>query len=157
MKSFRQFVSEGVDIKKEYKDLSKKSIQDLRKMLKSQSKVSDTSEYRTKDHAISTYLRNKHGNKVVAKAFNLDEEDIHEAEYEGRKVKLNKPFRTPDGPKKFAVYVKKGDKVIIVRFGDPNMEIKADDPVRRKSFRARHKCDTANDPTTPRYWSCKMW
>ena len=80
------------------------------------------------------------------------------AKYKGRTVKLNKPFRTPDGPKKFAVYVKnKSGKVIIVRFGDPNMEIKRDNPDRRRSFRARHKCDTAKDKTTPRYWSCKMW
>jgi len=80
------------------------------------------------------------------------------SEYQGRKVTLNKPFRTPDGPKKFAVYVKNSSgKVVIVRFGDPNMEIKKDIPERRKSFRARHKCDTAKDKTTPRYWSCKMW
>lgn len=80
------------------------------------------------------------------------------AEYQGRKVTLNKPFRTPSGPKKFAVYVKnKSGNVIIVRFGDPNMTIKKNIPERRKSFRARHNCDTANDKTTPRYWSCKMW
>ena len=81
------------------------------------------------------------------------------AEYQGRKVTLNKPFRTPDGPKKFAVYTKNGSgKVVIVRFGDPNMEIKRDNPKRRKSFRARHKCDTAPGPKwKARYWSCKMW
>ena len=80
------------------------------------------------------------------------------AKYKGRVVKLNKPFRTPGESKKFAVYVtNKAGKVIIVRFGDPNMEIKKDDPERRKSFRARHKCDTAKDKTTPRYWSCKKW
>ncbi|NBP55549.1 hypothetical protein EBU71_03225 [bacterium] len=81
-----------------------------------------------------------------------------ESEYQGRKVTLNKPFRTPSGPKKFAVYVKndKGN-VIIVRFGDPKMEIKRDDPNRRKSFRARHNCDTAKDRTTARYWSCYQW
>lgn len=80
------------------------------------------------------------------------------AEYQGRKVTLNKPFRTPDGPKKFSVYVKndKGN-VIKVNFGDPNMKIKKNIPERRKSFRARHKCDQATDKTTPRYWSCKMW
>ena len=81
------------------------------------------------------------------------------AEYQGRKVTLNKPFRTPDGPKKFAVYTKneKGT-VVIVRFGDPNMEIKRDNPARRKSFRARHKCDTAPGPKwKARYWSCRMW
>ena len=79
------------------------------------------------------------------------------ATYNGRKVSLNKPFRTPSGPKKSAVYVKAGDKVKIVRFGDPKMSIKKDQPARRKSFRARHKCSTAKDKTTPRYWSCKAW
>jgi hypothetical protein len=81
-----------------------------------------------------------------------------EAEHKGKKVKLNKPFRTPGGPKKFAVYVKneKGN-IQIVRFGDPNMEIKRDDPERRKSFRARHNCSEQKDKTTAAYWSCKMW
>ena len=80
------------------------------------------------------------------------------SEYQGRKVTLNKPFRTPGGRKKFAVYVKnKQGKVVIVRFGDPNMKIKKNIPERRKSFRARHKCDQQKDKTTPAYWSCKMW
>jgi hypothetical protein len=72
--------------------------------------------------------------------------------------KLNKPFRTPGGPKKFSVYVKneKGN-VVKVNFGDPNMEIKRDDPGRRKSFRARHGCDNPGPKTKAKYWSCKMW
>ena len=80
------------------------------------------------------------------------------AEYQGRKVKLNKPFRTPDGPKKFSVYVKneKGN-VVKVNFGDPNMEIKRDNPARRKSFRARHNCDNPGPKWKPRYWSCRAW
>ncbi|NVM34342.1 MAG: hypothetical protein HWN81_02025 [Candidatus Lokiarchaeota archaeon] len=78
---------------------------------------------------------------------------------EAEKKTLNKPFRLKDGKKKFGVYVKnpKTGNVILVKFGDPNMEIKRDDPDRRRSFRARHKCDSAKDKTTPRYWSCKMW
>lgn len=80
------------------------------------------------------------------------------SEYQGRKVTLNKPFRTPDGPKKFSVYVKneKGN-VVKVNFGDPNMEIKKDDPARRRSFRARHKCDSPGPKWKARYWSCKKW
>jgi hypothetical protein len=81
------------------------------------------------------------------------------AKYQGRTVKLNKPFRTPGGPKKFAVYTKneKGT-VIIVRFGDPNLSIKRDSPERRKSFRARHKCDTNPGPKwKSRWWSCHQW
>jgi hypothetical protein len=83
---------------------------------------------------------------------------IEESEYKGKKVKLNDPFRTPKGPKKFAVYVKndKGN-VVIVRFGDPNMEIKRDDPERRKSFRARHGCDSPGPKWKAKYWSCRMW
>lgn len=77
--------------------------------------------------------------------------------YKNRRVSLNKPFRTPGASKKSAVYVKSGGKVKIVRFGDPNMSIKKNDPARRKSFRARHRCATATDKTTPRYWSCKAW
>jgi hypothetical protein len=72
--------------------------------------------------------------------------------------RLNKPFRTPGGPKKFSVYVKndKGN-IVKVNFGDPNMEIKRDSPERRKNFRARHHCETAKDPTKARTWSCRMW
>lgn len=88
----------------------------------------------------------------------LEEASLNEAEYQGRKVTLNKPFRTPDGPKKFSVYVKnKKGNVVKVNFGDPNMEIKKDNPERRKSFRARHKCDEKKDKTTAGYCSCKKW
>jgi len=85
---------------------------------------------------------------------------ITEAEYEGRKVKLNDPFRLPTGSKKkFGVYVKndKGN-VVKVTFGDPNMSINRDDPAARKSFRARHQCDTNPGPKhKARYWSCFQW
>lgn len=84
-----------------------------------------------------------------------------EATYtEAEKKTLNKPFRLPSGSKKkFGVYVKnpKGN-VVMVKFGDPNMEIKRDDPDRRKNFRARHQCDTNPGPKwKARYWSCRMW
>lgn len=74
------------------------------------------------------------------------------------KHKLNKPFRTPNGPKKFSVYVKndKGN-VVKVNFGDPNMEIKRDDPNRRKNYRARHHCENPGPKWKANYWSCKMW
>ena len=82
---------------------------------------------------------------------------ITEAEYQGKTVKLNDPIR--GGSKKFYVYVKnaKGN-IIKVSFGDTTgISIKRDDPARRKSFRARHNCDTAKDKTTARYWSCYQW
>lgn len=84
---------------------------------------------------------------------------VEEAEHEGRKVKLNDPFRLPSGSKKkFGVYVKndKGN-VVKVTFGDPNMEIKRDDPDRRASFRARHGCDNPGPKWKAKYWSCYQW
>jgi len=79
---------------------------------------------------------------------------------QAEKKTLNKPFRLPSGSKKkFGVYVKnpKGN-VVMVKFGDPNMEIKRDDPDRRKNFRARHQCDSNPGPKwKARYWSCRMW
>lgn len=81
-----------------------------------------------------------------------------DAEYDGRTVTLNKPFRTPGGPKKFGVYVKndKGN-VVLVRFGDSKMEIKRDDPERRANFRARHGCDDPGPKWKAKYWACKTW
>lgn len=83
---------------------------------------------------------------------------LNEAEYQGRKVQLGKPFLTPDGPKKRSVYVKndKGN-VVKVNFGDPNMRIKKNIPSHRKSFRARHHCENPGPKYKSRYWSCKQW
>ena len=84
-------------------------------------------------------------------------EYLTEAEHRGKKVNLNSPFRTPGGPKKFAVYVKtpKGT-VKKVTFGDPNLKIKNSNKSRAKSFRARHKCDQKKDKTKAGYWSCNV-
>jgi len=70
---------------------------------------------------------------------------------------LNKPFKTPSGPKKSAVCVKDGSSVKVVRFGDKNMTIKKHIPARKKSFRARHNCASPGPKTKARYWSCKAW
>ena len=85
------------------------------------------------------------------------EETIEEAEYQGRKVTLNKPMR--GDVKKFKVFVKdpKTGNVKKVNFGDPNMRIKKSNPARRKSFRARHNCDNPGPKTKARYWSCRKW
>ena len=82
---------------------------------------------------------------------------IVEAEYRGRKVKLNKPMQ--GDVKKFKVYVKdpKTGNIKKVNFGDPNMRIKKSNPARRKSFRARHNCDNPGPKTKARYWSCRKW
>ena len=78
---------------------------------------------------------------------------------EEKTPKLNKVTRTPGGPKKFKVYVRDPStgNIKTVRFGDPNMEIKRDDPERRKNFRARHNCDNPGPKTKARYWSCRQW
>ena len=95
----------------------------------------------------------------ICETCNLYEDlEITEAEYQGKKVKLNDPIRTSENPnKKFNVYVKDGDTVKVVRFGDPNLSIKRDDPARRKNFRARHNCDNPGPKTKARYWSCFQW
>lgn len=83
------------------------------------------------------------------------------AEKKKGKAPLNKPFRLPSGSKKkFGVYVKndKGN-IVMVKFGDPNMSIKRDNPARRKAYRSRHGCDTGRrgPKWKANYWSCKMW
>jgi uncharacterized cupin superfamily protein len=90
----------------------------------------------------------------------VTEEDIQrlsEALHRGKKVNLNKPFRTPGGPKKFAVYVKtpKGT-VKKVTFGYPGLRVRNANKKAAKSFRARHKCDQKKDRTTAGYWACNV-
>jgi len=81
---------------------------------------------------------------------------IQEAKYQGKTVTLNKPMK--GDVKKSKVYVKNGKgNVVKVNFGDKNMTIKKNIPARRKSFRARHKCDQKKDKTSAGYWSCKAW
>ena len=130
-------------------------------------------EWFSSDETIKLY-QERYGDEWLKKLNNtyermlskLNEDDcscydhvISEAEYQGKKVKLNDPIRTSENPnKKFKVYVKneKG-KVVVVRFGDPNMDINRDDPERRKSFRARHNCDDPGPKWKARYWSCFQW
>lgn len=82
---------------------------------------------------------------------------LDEAEYKGKKVSVGKPFRTPGEGKKFAVYVKgPSGRVKKVRFGDPNLTVKNNNPARAKSFRARHKCSEKNDRTKAGYWACRI-
>jgi len=82
--------------------------------------------------------------------------------YRGKNVRLMKPRRlrpgdTSYGRKKFEVFVLDGNRVKRVTYGDPNMRIKKQFKKNRDSFLARHRCNTANDPTTARYWSCQEW
>jgi len=82
--------------------------------------------------------------------------------YRGKKVALNKPRRIREGEpghgrKKSVVYVKDGDKVKKVMFGDANMSIKKNQKGPRANFRSRHNCDEPGPRTKARYWSCKAW
>jgi hypothetical protein len=90
--------------------------------------------------------------------FIVEGELLDEAKHRGKNVKLNKPFRTPGGPKKFAVYVKSpGGGVKKVTFGDSGkLRVRNSNKKAAKSFRARHKCDQKKDRTTAGYWSCNV-
>jgi hypothetical protein len=82
------------------------------------------------------------------------EEELNEAEYKGKQVQLGKPQR--GGSKKFYVYVKDGDRVKKISFGDPNLSVKVGDAKRRASFVARHNCKEKNDRLTAGYWACRI-
>ncbi len=84
--------------------------------------------------------------------------ELNEAEYQGRKVKLGKP--SAGDVKKFKVYVKNpAGNVVKVNFGAKGKKnrIKKSNPGARKSFRARHNCDNPGPRHKARYWSCRKW
>jgi hypothetical protein len=127
-------------------------------------------EDETEDEEMETESKFQYKDPITQEVYTYNRRGVYEkngnplifvgkaAEYQGRKVTLNKPFRTSNGPKKFAVYTKnESGNVVIVRFGDPNMTIKKNIPERRKSFRARHNCDNPGPKWKARYWSCKAW
>ena len=119
---------------------------------KQQQKGVDTAAYDKKAKAP------KNTKEDLVQPLKESKKKIEESEYQGRKVKLGKPFYTPGGPRKRAVYVKneKGN-VVKVGFGEPGMKIKKNNPARRKSFRARHNCENPGPRWKARYWSCKAW
>ena len=108
------------------------------------------------------YVENYHDIKEFVEFMKSYKEDINEAEYQGRKVKLGKPMQ--GDVKKFKVYVKNPQgNVVKVNFGhkgkggEKTMSIKKKNPQRRKSFRARHNCDNPGPRHKARYWSCRAW
>lgn len=108
-------------------------------------KIIDYIDYNSGDASIDDYDLGRVGKPSVT-----------EAEYQGRKVQLNKPMQ--GDVKKSKVYVKKPNgKVVKVNFGDKSMKIKKSNPGRRKSFRARHNCDNPGPKWKARYWSCRAW
>jgi hypothetical protein len=81
---------------------------------------------------------------------------LTEAEYQGRDVKLGKPMA--GDVKKFKVYVKNpAGNVVKVNFGQKGVKIKKNNPDRRRSFRARHNCESPGPRHKARYWSCRKW
>ncbi len=69
----------------------------------------------------------------------------------------NKPKNDRTKTKKFAVLAKSGNRVKLIRYGDANMAIRKSNPKARKSFRARHNCDSPGPRHKARYWSCRKW
>jgi len=134
---------------------------------------------KSKKESFSRQLYNKHLSEIkkeniISESFDVYSESkgigytlelqggITEAEYQGRKVKMNKPMAGDS--KKFKVYVNSGKKnkdgtikVKKVEFGQKGVKIKKSNPERRKSFRARHNCENPGPKTKARYWSCRKW
>ena len=93
---------------------------------------------------------------TVASNVLSNDDDIDEAEYQGRKVPLAKPMKGDVAKSKVYVKGPKGN-VVKVNFGDKTMRIKKSNPKRRKSFRARHNCANPGPRWKARYWSCRAW
>jgi len=162
MKTFKEWVKKEVD---ELAMSTKQKVTQMQNYWNNISRLAsdDAKKKNLKTRfGISNIKLDKRGNIVSFSEACCDDcydHIIEESEYQGKKVKLNDPKRASDGKKKFYVYVKneKGN-VIKLGFGDPNMEIKRDDPARRKAFRARHSCDDDIGPKwKARYWSCHQW
>jgi hypothetical protein len=87
----------------------------------------------------------------------LEEGEVNEAEYQGKKVQIGKPKRGGASGKKFYVYVMDKGKVKKVSFGDSGgLSTKVNDPKARQAFAKRHKCAQKTDRTTAGYWSCRI-
>ena len=87
-------------------------------------------------------------------------DELNEAEYHGKEVKLNHPMRNNGSGKKYYVYVKnpKTGKIKKISFGDVKggLTAKVSDPKARKAFASRHNCDMKKDKTTAGYWACRL-
>jgi len=87
----------------------------------------------------------------------LEEGEVNEAEYQGKKVQIGKPKRGGASGKKFYVYVMDKGKVKKVSFGDSGgLSTKINDPKARQAFAKRHKCAQKTDRTKAGYWSCRI-
>jgi len=97
------------------------------------------------------------GKEVLLDVPYYEYDELDEAEYRGRKVDLNKPFRTPSGPRKFAVYTKnESGNVIKLGFGEPGMRVNNSDPKKARSFRKRMRCHEPGPRWKAKWWSCNV-
>ena len=97
------------------------------------------------------------GEQVLLDVPFYEDDEIDEAEYRGRKVDLNKPFRTPGGPRKFAVYTKNEKGTVIkLGFGEPGMRVNNNDPTKARSFRKRMRCHEPGPRWKAKWWSCNV-
>lgn len=113
--------------------------------------ISEDTSY-CKEYTVENY----HDIKEFCEFMKEYKPDVNEAEYQGRDVPLGKPMQ--GDVKKFKVYVKNPQgNVVKVNFGAKGMNIKKNNPERRKSFRARHNCDNPGPRHKARYWSCRKW
>ena len=148
-----EILNDGHDWAQDHISEAKNNMDQVFDFLMNEIKGED-SEFQTE-----SYLPNIKGKKIYEDQYgSVELLPLQESEYKGRKVTLNKPFYTPDGPKKRSVYVKnsKGN-VVKVNFGDPNMRIKKNSPSHRKSFRARHHCENPGPKWKSKFWSCRAW
>ena len=124
--------------------------------------VRDKDQKKARSNVMKQQIKRlKDSGKIDIKQIQKEESELNEwGEVTEKDDKSGKELNNPTrgDVKKYKVYVKndKGN-VVKVEFGDPNMQIKRDDPARRKAFRARHNCDQKKDKTTAGYWSCKFW
>jgi hypothetical protein len=90
----------------------------------------------------------------------LNEGEQLDEKKKAKKKKKDPPIGKPKrgGPKAYYVYVRdpKTKKIKKVTFGSGGLKAKIRNPKARKAFAARHRCKTANDRTTARYWSCRL-
>ena len=130
--------------------------EDIKNIITRLETIAKAPEYQPFPEADEFNIEEDEDFEQVLGVLGFPEDELWEAEYRGRKVKLNKPMK--GDVKKSKVYVKndKGN-VVKVNFGDPNMRIKVSSPKHRRSFRARHNCENPGPKTKARYWSCKAW
>ena len=141
-------------------DVSTKLGKDLMRIRKNQMKRTSPSYPKNKKmmdgkspHKKGTAKYKKH-----MAAMHAGESVTNEAEYNGKKVKLNKPMRSSGGGKKYKVYVKnpKTGRVKKISFGDAGLKTKSSNKKRAKSFAARHNCEKKNDKMKAGYWACRL-